>query len=46
MTAGAGPVEQAIYQDEVLSRGLPLYGANMVAIDRVVKVIMLRGLYA
>ena len=32
---GAGPVEQAIYQDEVLRLGLPLYGANMVAIDRV-----------
>jgi len=26
--AGAGPVEQAIYQDEVLRLGLPLYGAN------------------
>jgi alkylation response protein AidB-like acyl-CoA dehydrogenase len=33
--AGAGPVEQAIYQDEMLRLGLPLYGANMVAIDRV-----------
>jgi alkylation response protein AidB-like acyl-CoA dehydrogenase len=39
--AGAGPVEQAIYQDEVLRLGLPLYGANMVAIDRVGPTLML-----
>ena len=39
--AGAGPVEQAIYQDEVLRLGLPLYGANMVAIDRVGATLML-----
>jgi alkylation response protein AidB-like acyl-CoA dehydrogenase len=39
--ADAGPVEQAIYQDEVLRLGLPLYGANMVAIDRVGPTLML-----
>jgi alkylation response protein AidB-like acyl-CoA dehydrogenase len=33
--AGAGLVEQVIYQDEVLAAGLPLYGANIIAIDRV-----------
>ena len=33
--AGAGLVEQAIYQDEVLRLGLPLYGANQLAIDRI-----------
>ena len=32
---GADLVEQAIYQDEVLKRGLPLYGANQLAIDRI-----------
>ena len=32
---GAGLVEQVIYQDEVLAAGLPLYGANIIAIDRV-----------
>jgi len=32
---GAGLVEQAIYQDEVLRLGLPLYGANQLAIDRI-----------
>src|SRR5713226_4798258 len=32
---GAGLVEQAIYQDEVLRLGLPLYGANPLAIDRI-----------
>jgi alkylation response protein AidB-like acyl-CoA dehydrogenase len=32
---GAGLVDQAIYQDEVLRLGLPLYGANPLAIDRI-----------
>lgn len=32
---GATLMEQAIYQDEVLSFGLPLYGANQLAIDRI-----------
>ena len=30
--AAADPVEQAIYQDEVLRLGLPAYGANQLAI--------------
>ena len=33
---GADLVEQSIYQDEVLKMGLPLYGANQLAIDRIV----------
>jgi alkylation response protein AidB-like acyl-CoA dehydrogenase len=40
---GAGLVEQAIYQDEVLRLGLPLYGANQLAIDRIGPTIMLMG---
>jgi alkylation response protein AidB-like acyl-CoA dehydrogenase len=40
---GAGLVEQAIYQDEVLRMGLPLYGANQLAIDRIGPTIMLMG---
>ncbi len=40
---GAGLVEQAIYQDEVLSQGLPLYGANQLAIDRIGPTIILMG---
>lgn len=32
---GASLVEQAIYQDEVLRLGLPLYGANQLALDRI-----------
>jgi alkylation response protein AidB-like acyl-CoA dehydrogenase len=40
---GAGLVEQAIYQDEVLKMGLPLYGANQLAIDRIGPTIMLMG---
>jgi alkylation response protein AidB-like acyl-CoA dehydrogenase len=40
---GAGLVEQAIYQDEVLRLGLPLYGANALAIDRIGPTIMLMG---
>jgi len=41
--AGAGLVEQAIYQDEVLRLGLPLYGANQLAIDRFGPTIILLG---
>ena len=40
---GAGLVEQGIYQDEVLRMGLPLYGANQLAIDRIGPTIMLMG---
>jgi alkylation response protein AidB-like acyl-CoA dehydrogenase len=32
---GATMIEQAIYQDEALRLGLPLYGANQLAIDRI-----------
>lgn len=32
---GANLVEQVIYQDEVLRLGLPLYGANQLALDRI-----------
>ena len=32
---GANLFEQAIYQDEVLRLGLPIYGANQLAIDRI-----------
>lgn len=41
--AGAGLVEQAIYQDEVLRLGLPLYGANQLAIDRIGPTLMFFG---
>ncbi len=41
--AGAGVVEQSIYQDEALRLGLPLYGANNFAIDRIGPTIMLLG---
>jgi len=41
--AGAGVVEQAIYQDEVLRLGLPTYGANQFAIDRIGPTLMLFG---
>lgn len=41
--AGAGLVEQSIYQDEVLRLGLPLYGANQLAIDRFGPTIILLG---
>jgi alkylation response protein AidB-like acyl-CoA dehydrogenase len=41
--AGAGLVEQSIYQDEVLRLGLPLYGANQLAIDRFGPTITLLG---
>ena len=40
---GADLVEQSIYQDEVLRLGLPLYGANQLAIDRIGPTIMLMG---
>ncbi len=40
---GAGLVEQAIYQDEVLRLGLPLHGANQLGIDRIGPTIMLMG---
>jgi alkylation response protein AidB-like acyl-CoA dehydrogenase len=41
--AGASLVEQAIYQEEVLRLGLPLYGANPLAIDRVGPTLILMG---
>jgi alkylation response protein AidB-like acyl-CoA dehydrogenase len=40
---GATLIEQAIYQDEVLSLGLPLYGCNQLAIDRIGPTLMLMG---
>ena len=39
----AGVVEQSIYQDEALRLGLPLYGANNFAVDRIGPTIMLLG---
>jgi alkylation response protein AidB-like acyl-CoA dehydrogenase len=36
-------MEQAIYQDEVLSFALPLYGANQLAIDRIGPTLMFMG---
>ena len=39
----AGVVEQSIYQDEALRLGLPLYGANNFAIDRIGPTIVLLG---
>jgi alkylation response protein AidB-like acyl-CoA dehydrogenase len=41
--ASAGLVEQSIYQDEALRLGLPLYGANSLAIDRFGPTLMLLG---
>jgi len=41
--AGAGLVEQLIYQDEALRLGLPLYGANQLAIDRIGLTIIFLG---
>jgi len=41
--AGAGLVEQSIYQDEALRLGLPLYGANQLAIDRIGPTLMFVG---
>lgn len=40
---GAGLVQQAIYQDEVLRLGLPIYGANSLAIDRIGPTLMQCG---
>src|SRR5229473_799997 len=40
---GATLMEQAIYQDEVLSFALPLYGANQLAIDRIGPTLMFMG---
>src|SRR5215469_14206602 len=40
---GATLMEQAIYQDEVLRFGLPLYGANQLAIDRIGPTLMFMG---
>ena len=40
---GASLMEQAIYQDEVLSYALPLYGANQLAIDRIGPTLMFMG---
>jgi len=40
---GATLMEQAIYQDEVLSLALPLYGANQLAIDRIGPTLMFMG---
>lgn len=40
---GAGLVEQVIYQDEVLRLGLPLYGANQLALDRIGFTLMAFG---
>ena len=40
---GASMIDQSIYQDEVLRLGLPLYGANQLAIDRIGPTIMHLG---
>ncbi|HVA81742.1 MAG TPA: acyl-CoA dehydrogenase family protein [Candidatus Binataceae bacterium] len=40
---GAGIIEQSIYQDEVLRLGLPLYGCNQLALDRVGPIIAQMG---
>lgn len=40
---GAGVIEQSIYQDEVLRLGLPLYGCNQLALDRIGPTIALMG---
>ena len=39
----AGLVEQSIYQDEALRLGLPLFGANSLAIDRFGPTLILLG---
>jgi alkylation response protein AidB-like acyl-CoA dehydrogenase len=41
--ASAGLMEQSIYQDEALRLGLPLYGANQFAIDRIGPTLILLG---
>ena len=43
---GATLIEQAIYQDEVLSFGMPLYGCNQLALDRVGPTLMFMGTQA
>lgn len=43
---GATLIEQAIYQDEVLSFGLPLYGCNQLAIDRIGPTLIFMGTQA
>jgi alkylation response protein AidB-like acyl-CoA dehydrogenase len=40
---GTGIVEQAIYQDEALKLGLPIYGANTLAIDRIGPTLIFLG---
>ena len=40
---GADLVIQSIYQDEVLRLGLPLYGCNQLALDRIGPTIALMG---
>ncbi len=40
---GASLIDQAIYQDEVLRLGLPLYGANQLAIDRIGPTLIVMG---
>ena len=40
---GADLVQLSIYQDEVLRLGLPMYGANQLAIDRIGPTIMRMG---
>jgi len=40
---GATLIEQAIYQDEALSFGMPLYGCNQLAIDRIGPTLMFMG---
>ena len=40
---GASLIEQAIYQDEALRLGLPLYGANQLAIDRIGPTLIVLG---
>jgi alkylation response protein AidB-like acyl-CoA dehydrogenase len=43
---GATLIEQAIYQDEALSFGMPLYGCNQLALDRVGPTLMFLGTQA
>jgi alkylation response protein AidB-like acyl-CoA dehydrogenase len=40
---GADVITQSIYQDEVLRLGLPLYGCNQLALDRIGPTIALMG---
>jgi alkylation response protein AidB-like acyl-CoA dehydrogenase len=41
--AGADVITQSVYQDEVLRLGLPLYGCNQLALDRIGPTIALMG---